>query len=92
MKKLLAVLPLMLLVACNNNKYKVEDYTYAYQTSEVQEYTHDIYLAHCENGAYVEVPENYNKSYISLKKIDKVIYYYVYGVDEKVSNMGYEML
>lgn len=85
----------MAIIGIKNNetypRYKILNYTYAYQTSEVQEYTHDIYLAHCQNDVYIEVPEDYSNSSIRLKKTNKMIYYYVYGVDFKVSNKGWEV-
>ena len=71
--------------------YKVLNYTYAYQTSEVQEYTHDIYLAHCVHDIYIEVPEDHANTYITAKKTDKIIYYRVYDCDFKVSNKGWAM-
>ena len=76
----------------SNDGCKILDYTYAYQTSEVQEYTHDVYLAHCVNDAYIEVPIGYSKSTVKLKKASKWIYYWVYDVDYEVSNKGWEML
>lgn len=72
-------------------RMKITDFTYAYQTSEVQEYTHDVYLAHCTHDIYIEVPEDYSESSIVLKKTNKMIYYYVYGVEYKVSNKGWEI-
>lgn len=93
MKKLsLLLLAPLLLGGCKHTTFGVVDYTYAYQTSEVQEYTHDIYLAHCKGDIYVEIPENYYSTTIDLKKTNKMIYYYVYGVDHKVSNKGWEYL
>ena len=90
MKKLSLLLVPLLLSGCDTTSFGVIDYTYAYQTSEVQEYTHDVYLAHCKGDIYVEVPEDYYLSMVDLKKTNKMIYYYVYGVDHKVSNKGWE--
>ena len=91
MKKLLLLVSL-LLCACNKNWHAViKDYDYAYQTSEVQENTHDIRLAVCDGDVYIEIKESYKKGYVNLKHTGKVIYYRVYKVDEKVSNKGWEL-
>lgn len=83
------MLPLLLLTACDK-KIKIEGFTYAYQTSEVQDVTHDVYLAHCENDIYIEVDEDYSKGSVAVKKTGNIIYYRVYGRDDKVSNKGWE--
>lgn len=93
MKKLLLLL--LILAGCTNNSRwhaVIQDKVYAYQTSEVQEYTHDVYLAVCKDDVYVEIPEDYEKEYVPLKKTNKIIYYRVYGIEDKVSNKGYEMI
>lgn len=93
MKKLLSLL--LILTGCaNNNGWHavIQDRVYAYQTSEVQEYTHDIYLAVCKNNVYIEISKNYKKSYLPLKKTGKMIYYRIYGIEDKVSNKGYEII
>lgn len=71
----------------------IRDYDYAYQTSQVQEITHDIRLAICDNETYIAIDRNYNKSYVPLKYTGNYIYYWVYKVsDQKVSNKGWELL
>ena len=90
--KMLMTLPIIL-CGCNNliktETFLVKNYTYSFITSEVQEVTHDVYLAHCDNGYYIEVPENTKKVKIDVIKKDKVIYYHVNDTDEKVNNGGY---
>lgn len=102
MKKLLifTLLPL-LLVGCKNkekepqNKFTVLNYCYSYQTSEIQDYTHDCRLAKFKDldkkECYVEVSPNYNKSEIEVEYTGKVIYYRIYYYDYKVSNNGWEV-
>lgn len=87
MKKISLLLAL-LMCGCSTNVVKVQEYVFAYQTSEVQEETHDVRLAHI-NDFYVEVPNNCNYKHISIKKTDQITYYYVYGIEEKVSNKGW---
>lgn len=98
MKKLLLLLPL--LVACKPKEVitewraTIEGYTYSYQTSEVQEVTHDCYLAivssSFEDETFIEIPVNYSKTYVDLVKTNKMIYYWVYDRDYIVSNRGWE--
>lgn len=99
MKKVIAIITLiasvLFLASCVNNEgteFKVDGFAYAYQTSEVQEFTHDVYLAHCMGDIYVEVPETYYLPSIRLKETQKIIYYRIYGVDHKVSNKGWEFV
>lgn len=82
----------VLITGCSNNTehFGVTNYTYSYITSEVQEVTHDVYLAHCENNLYIEVPLDYKKDTVPVKYTGKIITYHVYDSDEKVSNGGYE--
>lgn len=96
MKKLLLLLPL-LLCGCKKD-YKTFDvisYAYSYQTSEVQEYTHDCKLAQFRDDenkiCYIEVAYSYNKETINVKKDEKLIYYRVYDIEEKVSNNSWEL-
>lgn len=98
MKKLLLLLPL-LLVSCKNTdvkKFKVDSYCYSYQTSEIQEYTHDCRLAEFTDNenqtCYVEVETDYNESNIKVKKTDKIVYYRVYDIEYKVSNNGWKLV
>ena len=97
MKKLL-LLALLLLSACSPKPdYEywhavITDYDYSYQTSEAQETTHDIKLAICKNDTYIAVSEDYDKVYVNLKYTGKVIYYWVYNNENKVSNNGWELL
>lgn len=98
MKKLLAftLLPL-LLVGCKKpqNKFTVLTYCYSYQTSEVQDYTHDCRLAVFVDNegktCYVEVDYSYYEDTIKVKKTEKNITYRVYSFEEKVSNNGWEL-
>ena len=99
MKKLLLLLPL-LLVGCKKeipaeNKFTVVTYCYSYQTSEVQDYTHDCRLAKFRDydykDCYVEVPPNYNQDTIKVGFTGKVIFYRIYNYDYKVSNNGWEL-
>lgn len=97
MKKILLLLILLLSGCSSKPKYKywhavIQGYDYSYQTSEVQENTHDVRLAICKNETYIEVSENYNKTYVALKYTGKLIYYRVYNNDKKVSNKGWELL
>lgn len=87
MKKI-SLLFALLMCGCSTNIAKVQEYVMAYQTSEVQEYTHDVRLAHI-NDFYVEVDEKCNYKHIAIKKTDNIIYYHVYGIEEKVSNKGW---
>lgn len=92
MKKLILLALPLLLTSCGKadfREYKVIAYDYAYQTSEVQEYTHDIRVAKIDSGVYVEVPDDYKGYYIQVKPSEKITYYYVYGEEQKVSNGGW---
>lgn len=97
MKKTIILLlaSLLLLTACESTKketFSIRSFTYAYQTSEVQDYTHDVYIAHCNGDIYVEVPETYYQLAIDLTYTKKIVTYYVYGVEHKVSNKGWEFI
>ena len=69
----------------------VNNYTIAYITSEVQEYTHDLRMVHCEDDIYIEVPYDYSKNTVNVKYTGKFIEYWVEDSDIKVSNKGYEL-
>ena len=69
----------------------VNNYTIAYITSEVQEYTHDLRMVHCENDIYIEVPYDYSKNTVNVKYTGKLIEYWVEDSEIKVSNKGYEL-
>lgn len=102
MKKLLAfaILPL-LLIGCENSRledyktFDVNSYVYSYETSEVQEYTYDCYIAVFNDDikqlCYVEVPYEYHKITINVKYTGKLIWYRVYGSQVKVYNNGWEL-
>ena len=93
--KIALLTSILLLASCENNnasEFKVNGFNYAYQTSEVQDYTHDVYLACCMGDIYVEVPETYYYPSIKLKETKKIIFYRVYGIDHKVSNKGWEYI
>lgn len=95
MKKILGIclaLVLIVLVSCHRTiETKVINYDIAYTTSEVQETTHDLKVANCGNGIYVEVPTEFSKDTIKLKHTGKIIYYHI-STGEKVSNKGYEVI
>lgn len=81
---------LFMMVSCNKtSKVKVVNYDIAVITSEVQEYTHNLKLAHLDNDIYVEVPNDYNEETINIEYTGKVIYYHTVN-GNKVSNKGYE--
>lgn len=89
---ILLLLPLVLMTACNNTTYfTILDYAHAYQTSEVQNFTHDIYLAHCAGDIYVEIPDTYDLSYVEVYKTDDVVYYRIYESQFKVSDKGWKL-
>ena len=101
MKKLLLLLPL-LLAGCKNSTtteeskmFSVACYVYSYQTSEVQEYTHDCHIAAFNDDVkqlcYVEVPNEYHDTEINVKYTGKLIWYRIYGIDGKVYNYGWEL-
>jgi uncharacterized protein YcfL len=82
---------LFMMASCSNrSKVKVVNYDVAVITSEVQEHTHNLKLAHLDNDIYVEVPNDYDKDTISIEYTGKVIYYHTVNGD-KVSNKGYEL-
>ena len=103
MKKLLLLLPLLLCSCKSKNSatpeqskmFSVASYVYSYQTSEVQDYTHDCRLAVFTDNenktCYVEVAYTYNEETINVKKSEKLIYYRVYDIKEKVSNNYWEL-
>ena len=74
--------------------FSVIGYVYSYQTSEVQEYTHDCRLAtfkdYEDNMSYVEVDANYDETFVDVVKSDKKIYYRVYDIEKKVSDNGWK--
>ena len=95
MKKLLFTLltTTLLLTSCQDQTIiaTVSGYTYSYITSEVQDYTHDCYLAIVPDlDSYIEVPNDCLTRHISIKQTNKIIYYYIYEVEHKVSNHGWE--
>ena len=98
MKKLLLLLPLLLISCKNTNvkKFKVDSYCYSYQTSEIQEYTHDCRLAifndTIKQKCFVEVPYDYYEKYINVKYTGKKIWYRVYDINEKCYNNGWELV
>ena len=69
----------------------VNNYTIAYITSEVQEYTHDLRMGHCEDDIYIEVPYDYSKNTVKVRYTGRLIEYWVEDSDIKVSNKGYEL-
>lgn len=97
------LLSLLLLSACNDTyvvtnkpyEFKVTEHKIAVQTSEVQEHTHDIYLAYCVAGAnecYIEVPVNDTREKLMLVHTGYVITYKFDGIINKtVSNNGWEI-
>lgn len=96
MKKLLTIVALSMcaLTGCSKDNGKlldVDGYTTAYITSEVQEYTHDLRMAHCENDIYIEVPYGYSKDKVNVEYTGKFVYYWVEDSDVKVSNKGFEL-
>ena len=86
------IMAFLVLASCSTiarKEVEVESYAVAYQTSEVQEYTHDCYLAKC-GDIYVEVNWGLNLESITIEKTDHVVYWHVHGIDEKVSNEGWQ--
>lgn len=82
---------LFMMASCSNrSKVRVVNYDVAVITSEVQEHTKNLKLAHLDNDIYVEVPNDYNEETISIEYTGKVIYYHTANGD-KVSNKGYEL-
>ena len=94
------------LSGCTNGVEKeypmeINEFTVAYITSEVQEETHDINLAHCKKSLslfeyYIEIPEVPAEEYTTLvaKDSDKKVYYHIDidGKDSEVTNHGYEFV
>lgn len=103
MKKINLLLPLLLLTGCNNTynvankpyEFTVKEHKIAVQTSEVQETTHDIYLAYCVRGAnecFIEVPVNDERETLTLVHTGYVITYKFDSLLTKdVSNGGWEL-
>lgn len=74
--------------------FKVDEHVIAEITSEVQEHTHDMYLAHCVRGAndcYIEVPVNDTRTELQLYYTGYIIKYTITrGIGStKVSNNGW---
>ena len=103
MKRILLLLPLLLCSCKSKNSitleqskmFSVASYVYSYQTSEIQEYTHDCKLAQFRDDekqwCYVEVPnDRHEYSWVQVKKTNKLIWYRVYDTKEKVSNNYWE--
>lgn len=87
-----AIMAALSLASCSSvecKDVKVDSYAVAYITSETQEYTHDCYLAKC-GEIYVEVVWGLKWDSITIEKTSHVVYWHVYGVDEKVSNEGWQ--
>ena len=89
MKTKLLLLTPLLLTACANKPttytFEVEGHYTAIMTSEVQETTHDIYLAYCVrgvNGAFIEVPQGDKRTELKL-------YYTGYQIKYTLDNGGY---
>lgn len=102
MKKLLLLVLPLLLAGCKNSEpaeqskmFSVACYVYSYQTSEVQEYTHDCHIAVFKDDVkqycYVEVPYEYHETTINVKYTGKMIWYRVYGIETRVYNYGWEL-
>ena len=95
MKKILgislAVISLMLVSCHKVTECKVINYDIAHITSEVQETTHDLKVANCGDGIYVEVPNDFTSENVKIKYTGKMIYYRI-STGEKVSNKGYEVI
>ena len=85
----LLFLALPLLSSCNPaTTHKVLSYHIAYQTSEVQEYTHDLNLAKISDTVYIEVPQNYHKKTVQIIYNGNIVYYWIEPYT-KVSNQGW---
>lgn len=77
--------------------FKVEDHVIAVLTSEVQEITHDMYLAYCKRGvneAFIEVPVNDKSTELELVYTGYQITYTLERglIDSKVSNNGWALV
>ena len=88
------------LIECEDYKYqftfKVKEHYTAYLTSEVQETTHDPYLAYCKSGVnecFIEVPYGDTREELSLVHTGYIITYEleVDGKDYTVSNNGWAL-
>ena len=76
--------------------FKVEDHVIAVLTSEVQEKTHDPYLAYCKSGVnecFIEVPYGDTREELGLVHTGYIITYEleVDGKDYTVSNNGWAL-
>lgn len=103
MKKINLLLPLLLLTGCNDTynvankpyEFTVKEHKIATQTSEVQEKTHDIYLAYCVAGAnecFIEVPVNDAREKLKLVHTGYIITYKFDSlIAREVSNNGWEI-
>lgn len=108
MKKLSLIMGIaaLALTGCKNGVEKeysmeIQEFAVAYTTSEVQEVTHDVHLAHCKKSLslfnyYIEIPELPTEEYSTLiaKDSDNKVYYHITvdGKDSKVTNHGYEFV
>ena len=76
--------------------FEVKDHYTAYQTSEVQEITHEPYLAFCKSGVnecYIEVPQGDTRTMLNLVYTGYEITYKVGGLLSKtVSNNGWALV
>ena len=93
--KLRRILPIVAMLAgCSSpyTEYRVVSYETAVITSEVQDYTHDLRIANLGNDIYVEVPQDYDSEYLAAEYTGEVVYYWLEGYSEKVSNRGWEYL
>lgn len=78
---------------------KVVEYVRAYASAEVENYEdipslpeyRSIYLAHCENDLFIEVPDDCIQSFLDIKRTGRKIYYAVETIPWWVSNKGWEM-
>lgn len=93
MKKLLLLLPL-LLTGCSAKQitytFDVLDHVTASITSEVQEKTHEPYLAYCKSGinyCFIEVPYGDIRTKLELIHTGYVITY-----DKTLSNNGWALV
>lgn len=76
--------------------FEVDEHVIAELTSEVQEITHDMYLAHCVRGAnecFIEVPVNDERKELELVYTGYIIKYTItHGIGStKVSNNGWSL-
>jgi hypothetical protein len=72
------------------HKHKVLNYDVAYITSDVQEYTHDLKIAHLENNIYIQVPDDYDEEYVDIVQTGHETFFYIMSSKEKVSDKGYK--